>query len=314
MFSMQLLHGNKYFLIIFGIMEQKRFLELLNNPHLIAKSDVSELLELKGSYPYFQTSYLLLTLFAYKNKNIYYDDYLKLAALYATNRTKLRSIILDPPQKPLTEAEIAKSIVNTENQASLSAEIPVIVEEIVNKTEKILPAIEALSTEDISASENVDATIVETLEKPELDADNVVIPAQNVADSIIHTEAIDNYRIQTMPFESIDIELFNQHVQSLIEGKIEDKKGALDAIDLFLKNQPKLNKNFITDVQNPIKEDLSEKFTSNSEEFFSESLAKIYAKQGKKQKAIETYRKLMLTNPQKSAYFASKITELENLI
>lgn len=42
----------------------------------------------------------------------------------------------------------------------------------------------------------------------------------------------------------------------------------------------------------------------------SESLAKVYLKQGKYDKAIDMYRKLSLRNPQKSAYFALKIEEI----
>jgi len=42
----------------------------------------------------------------------------------------------------------------------------------------------------------------------------------------------------------------------------------------------------------------------------SESLAEIYIKQGKLDKAIDMYRKLSLRNPQKNAYFARKIEEI----
>ena len=42
----------------------------------------------------------------------------------------------------------------------------------------------------------------------------------------------------------------------------------------------------------------------------SESLADIYIKQGKYDKAIDMYRKLSLRNPQKNAYFARKIEEV----
>ena len=47
----------------------------------------------------------------------------------------------------------------------------------------------------------------------------------------------------------------------------------------------------------------------------SESLAEIYTKQGKYDKALDMYRKLSLRNPEKSAYFARKIEEItkENL-
>ncbi len=48
---------------------------------------------------------------------------------------------------------------------------------------------------------------------------------------------------------------------------------------------------------------------SKEEGLVSETLAEIYIKQGKYDKAIEMYRKLSLRNPQKNVYFARKIEE-----
>lgn len=47
------------------------------------------------------------------------------------------------------------------------------------------------------------------------------------------------------------------------------------------------------------------------EELISESMAAVYALQGKKEKAMEMYKKLSLQNPEKSAYFAKKIETLQ---
>jgi len=49
---------------------------------------------------------------------------------------------------------------------------------------------------------------------------------------------------------------------------------------------------------------------SNEDGLVSETLADIYIKQGKYDKAIEVYRKLSLRNPQKNVYFARKIDEI----
>lgn len=47
------------------------------------------------------------------------------------------------------------------------------------------------------------------------------------------------------------------------------------------------------------------------EEVVSESMAAVYALQGKKEKALEMYKKLSLQNPEKSAYFAKKVDDIQ---
>ncbi|HEX2684854.1 MAG TPA: hypothetical protein VHL77_13005 [Ferruginibacter sp.] len=51
---------------------------------------------------------------------------------------------------------------------------------------------------------------------------------------------------------------------------------------------------------------------SNAEaEVWTESMAEVYARQGKPAKAVEVYQKLSLLNPAKSTYFAAKIENLK---
>jgi hypothetical protein len=51
---------------------------------------------------------------------------------------------------------------------------------------------------------------------------------------------------------------------------------------------------------------------SNTEgEVITETMAEIFIQQGKAEKAVETYQKLSLLNPSKSAYFAAKIEQLK---
>ena len=57
-------------------------------------------------------------------------------------------------------------------------------------------------------------------------------------------------------------------------------------------------------------EDSARKSIEENEGIVSETLARLIAAQGKKEKAIEIYQKLMLKNPQKSSYFAAQIEKL----
>ena len=50
---------------------------------------------------------------------------------------------------------------------------------------------------------------------------------------------------------------------------------------------------------------------SRNDDWVSESMAEVYARQGKAKKAIDIYEKLSLLNPEKNTYFAAKIENLQ---
>jgi len=82
-------------------------------------------------------------------------------------------------------------------------------------------------------------------------------------------------------------------------------------IDKFLKEEPRIKvKKELPESQ----EDLSEASTRDNSELVTETLADIYMKQGKKEKALGIYEKLCLKYPEKSSYFAKKILAIKNEI
>jgi hypothetical protein len=82
----------------------------------------------------------------------------------------------------------------------------------------------------------------------------------------------------------------------------------IQLIDQFLENLPTLTRLKKVGNEEPeVEIDLSE---SNWKLPTSETFAMILEKQGKYQQAIEVYQKLSLSKPEKSHYFATRISEL----
>lgn len=56
---------------------------------------------------------------------------------------------------------------------------------------------------------------------------------------------------------------------------------------------------------------IEEKSVAENDEILTETLASIYLKQGKTEKAVSIFKKLSLKYPEKSSYFASRIVEIQ---
>ena len=88
--------------------------------------------------------------------------------------------------------------------------------------------------------------------------------------------------------------------------KVEDQK---KIIDQFIDKEPSISSRTVVNVADDLR-DLSERSTSFSDDLISENLAVILVDQGKKEKAVDMYKKLIWKFPQKKAYFAAQIEKL----
>ena len=81
-------------------------------------------------------------------------------------------------------------------------------------------------------------------------------------------------------------------------------------IDAFLAQQPKINPRKDPIIKN---EDLSETSWTSTEELMTETLAKVFVKQKKYDRAIKAYEILRLKYPEKNSFFANQINEIKDL-
>ena len=124
-------------------------------------------------------------------------------------------------------------------------------------------------------------------------------PAPSKRVAIDATQDYISYLMQTNPDE---------------EELLADEAGGLEVIDDFLK---KKNARFVIrdDADNVSEEEQPEdEQKAHNNEILTETLAQIYIKQGKFEKAIEIIGRLSLIYPKKNRYFADQIRFLEKII
>ncbi|MGB3849595.1 MAG: hypothetical protein WA958_06470 [Tunicatimonas sp.] len=81
-------------------------------------------------------------------------------------------------------------------------------------------------------------------------------------------------------------------------------------IDRFVSANPQINRDAPSAEKNA--SDLSATSSAFQDDLVTENLAEIMLKQGKTDKAVNLYEKLMVKYPEKKAYFAQKIEQLKN--
>ncbi|OGX86460.1 hypothetical protein BEN47_13245 [Hymenobacter lapidarius] len=86
---------------------------------------------------------------------------------------------------------------------------------------------------------------------------------------------------------------------------------SLDLINNFLRRQPRLTRPAMLPPTAGAQADLSVRSTRPEADLVSDSLARILVRQGKTARAIEIYEKLMVRQPEKMAYFAAQIQQLQ---
>ena len=109
------------------------------------------------------------------------------------------------------------------------------------------------------------------------------------------------YLLESEGYNSQEPDIPEMKGQNLIDSFINNDKGRI-----VLPEEP---------VEEPKVEETAEKEENVTDDgYFTETLARIYIKQGRYSKALEIIRRLSLVYPKKNAYFADQIRFLEKLI
>lgn len=93
---------------------------------------------------------------------------------------------------------------------------------------------------------------------------------------------------------------------------VTEKQRRAELIDKFIQTNPRIEP--AKEKSDIPAEDISKPYIEESAAFLTETLARIYIKQGYYSKAIGIYEKLCLKYPEKCSYFASQIERVNELI
>ncbi len=179
----------------------------------------------------------------------------------------------------------------------IAAENNIVENEIVE--ENISEEIQEQKTEQVDLTKNMGiAAVKEEWEKP----------VDDLKDELLPFESEPYYTIDYFASQGIQFD-FSKHPHDKLTTKM------LKFTDWLKKMKGIKPENMVYEEDDELNKTIQNiAFNSNvSKEIVTETMAEVFAKQGKTEKAIQLYIKLSFLIPQKSSYFASKIQELKGI-
>ena len=237
-------------------------LELMKHPERMDRDTLYELRSEVALYPYHQTVRLLMLQNLYLLHDPSFDEELRRAAVYITDRRVLFNMV-EAAHYQLRKQPSAANSTNTSGSPSESRTIDLI------------------------------DTFLNSI--PEDD------------------EPQEKKRRPTPADAAIDYVAYLLETENDDEQRDAPQMKGQDLIDTFLKQEQ--GRIMLSELPQVDSEDSQQDSSDdNDEEYFTETLARIYIKQGRYQKALDIISRLSSKYPQKNAYFADQIRFLEKLI
>jgi hypothetical protein len=285
--------------------------------HMIG--EVSELIHI---FPYFQSAYMLLLKGLQNTADVKFENQLRISAMHIADREILYYLLKkepvvetksEPPVK-LPDIMEVSSATDTEQTVIESGKSS---EDLINKIEKSYGDGGKDGTD-----EDHSFLITEETDDKDSDATILVIDEESgtVEEKITYMDPGFSVAEQTdlleLDIESGKISNSSEPVVIADQQTYKEPQSARqlqsDLIDKFIFANPKIEtRKEKSDAPN---EDISKPFAEERGAFVTETLARIYIKQGYYSRAIDIYEKLSLKFPEKSSYFASQIDKVKELI
>jgi len=239
--------------------------ELINHPELLDRETLYELRSMLALYPYFQTARLLMLQNLFLLHDPTFDEELRRAAVYITDRKVLFQMVEAAHYKIAPQEKAVEKKMGTK----------------------------------------------------EGDANRTISLIDNFLDSIPQDEEEKGkmHRRPTPADAAIDYVAYLMDCESENDSAPQPQMKGQSLIDNFIENEGgKITLNDDIDYPPQTEEESPNEEKTSDESYFTETLARIYIKQGRYEKALEIIKRLSANCPQKNLYFADQMRFLEKLI
>lgn len=276
----------------------------IQHPETLDRDTLYELRTLVARYPYFQSLRLLYLKNLYLLHDINFGAELRKAVLYVADRRMLFYLI-EGNRYSLESQKLSPFSSKEMNE-----------EPSVDRTLSLIDAFLATVPDENSQKMELDYAMDYTtyLVQDEMETEQPEIQIENRVETpkLRGHELIDGFILKS---ETANVPLLE--VKLLPDTEEED---AVDSVELPEAVDETSKVESVTsgvENENPEEDDETPVLSPNEElddSCFTETLAKIYIKQHRYDKALEIIKKLSLNYPKKNAYFADQIRFLEKLI
>ncbi|MEW5674969.1 tetratricopeptide repeat protein [Flavobacterium enshiense] len=286
---------------------------LIAKPEAINAKQTLELETVLDQFPYFQSVRALHLKGLYNQNSFRYNQELKKTAAYTTDRSVLFEFITSEGFTSIQKAFLE------EKEAAINEIIVNQYKIVVSDKIEVQPKINPLEQ---SILHSIQIAEPEAFEKQTITTAPEITPVETSKEEETTPTLEEKLEIgKPLEFSNNEKHSFQEWLQLTRFAPIdrettpeepeidEEKKKKIDLIDKFIESNPK-----IVPVKNaPVIPVNIEKSTQESSYFMTETLAKVYLEQKKYQKAIQAYEILILKYPEKSSFFADRISDIRLL-
>jgi hypothetical protein len=302
-------------------MNRNDFMGMIENSGPTDRQMIGEVSELINIFPYFQSAYMLLLKGLQNTSDVKFENQLRTSALNIANREVLYYFL---KKGPVAVKESGKADSENIPEVNNKTDTQQVVIELAKNSEDLINEIEKDETRNASDIESKGYSIIITSETGDKDSDASIIVVNEetgeIEERVVYMDpgfsAPQEEDLLELDTENVELSGFEEQrvLQDQDSGPeiSSAKQLQADLIEKFIVANPRIE---------PVREktdtpliDISKPFVEEREGFITETLARIYIRQGYFSRAIDIYERLSLKFPEKSSYFAALIEKVKELI